>query len=240
MTGPAVPGIPPVLVAFPPGLEHLDSSKLPEGFIDKGNYALYTTPIVKSDNDANVYALIRLPNGLEAMIVHDPAADQPAASLSVRVGHYSDPDDLPGLAHALEHLMFQGTAKYPSENEYNAYLSGQGGWSNAFTATNETRYFFQVANEGGFPEALDRFAQFFVHPLFREDCVERELQAVNSEHEKNLSNDGWRVMQLARSLSKPSHPNHKFGTGNLETLWHGPKARGIDVRAEIIAFYHQQ
>ena len=37
------------------------------------------------------YSLIRLDNGLEAMIISDPTTDKAAASLSVRVGHLSDP-----------------------------------------------------------------------------------------------------------------------------------------------------
>ena len=31
----------------------------------------------------------------------------------------SDPDELPGLAHFCEHMLFLGTEKYPEENEYN-------------------------------------------------------------------------------------------------------------------------
>jgi insulysin len=34
--------------------------------------------------------------------------------------------------------------------------------------------------------ALDRFAQFFVAPLFTQAATERELQAVNNEHMKNV------------------------------------------------------
>lgn len=117
-------------------------------------------------------------------------------------------------------------------------IAHTGGWSNAFTSTDETRYFFQVG-EAGYEGALDRFAQFFCHPLFKADCVEREIKAVDSEHQKNISDDGWRVMQLGRSLSREGHPNKKFGTGNIDTLWHGPKARGVNIRDELIKFYEQ-
>ena len=33
-------------------------------------------------------------------------------------GFFSDPQNVPGLAHFLEHLLFMGTEKYPKENEY--------------------------------------------------------------------------------------------------------------------------
>lgn len=41
---------------------------------------------------------------------------------------------------------------------------------------------------------------------------------MENEHIKNLQSDGWRAAQLRKSLSNPKHPNHKFGTGNLQSL----------------------
>jgi len=43
----------------------------------------------------------------------------------------------------------------------------------------DTNYYFEVAADA-FEGALDRFAQFFVHPLFNADGVDRELLAVDS------------------------------------------------------------
>ena len=41
--------------------------------------------------------------------------------------------DSTGLAHLLEHVLFMGCKKYPSENEYDNFLSKHGGSSNAST-----------------------------------------------------------------------------------------------------------
>lgn len=60
-----------------------------------------------------------------------------------------------------------------------------------------------------------RFAQFFVTPLFTEGGVDREVNAVNSEHEKNIQNDYWRLAQLEKSTADPTHDFSKFGTGEL-------------------------
>jgi insulysin len=87
--------------------------------------------------------------------------------------------------------------------------------------------------------ALDRFAQFFVSPLFLESTLGRELRAVDSENKKNLQSDIWRLMQLNKSLSNRRHPYHKFSTGNLQTLRDEPQKRGVDVRSEFIKFYKQ-
>lgn len=87
--------------------------------------------------------------------------------------------------------------------------------------------------------ALDRFAQFFVEPLFLESTLDRELRAVDSENKKNLQNDQWRLAQLSKSLSNPKHPFSKFSTGNLETLRDVPEKRGIKIREKFIEFYEK-
>ena len=58
--------------AFPAGLEHLDANRLLAGYTDRGAYAEWTTGIDKSPNDARDYRLVKLKNGLECMLVHDP------------------------------------------------------------------------------------------------------------------------------------------------------------------------
>jgi len=52
---------------------------------------VYTKAIQKSQQDDRDYRLIRLDNGLQAMLIHDANADKAAASLDVAVGHLHDP-----------------------------------------------------------------------------------------------------------------------------------------------------
>lgn len=87
------------------------------------------------------------------------------------------------------------------------------------------------------PHLLCRFSQFFIAPLFTEDATDREVCAVNSEHEKNVPNDSWRLHQLEQSTSKPGHPYTKFGTGNKKTLDEDPKAKGVNVRDQLLKFH---
>lgn len=53
-----------------------------------------------------------------------------------------------------------------------------------------------------FEGALDRFAQFFIAPLLSEKSAEKEINAVDSEHQKNILNDAWRKYQLTKHVSK--------------------------------------
>lgn len=195
---------------------------------------LYITE--KPLTDKREYKAIVLDNGLEALLIHSPDTDKASTAMDVNVGAFADPEDLPGLAHFCEHLLFMGTKKYPKENEYSEYLSAHGGYSNAFTAAESTNYYFEVGVDH-LEGALDRFAQFFVDPLFLESCKERELRAVDSENKKNLQNDTWRLYQLEKGLCNPRHPYHKFSTGNLETLKFHPESEGVDVRERLLEFY---
>lgn len=186
--------------------------------------------------DDREYRLVTLQNGLEALLIHDPDTDKASAALDVNVGSFADPDDLPGLAHFCEHLLFMGTEKYPTENEYSSYLSAHTGQSNAYTAADSTNYYFEVGHEH-FYGALDRFSHFFVSPLFSPSCKDREIRAVDSENKNNLQNDLWRLHQIERSLSNPAHPNSKFSTGNINTLETLPAAQKVDVRDRLLEFY---
>lgn len=149
----------------------------------------------------------------------------------------SDPKELPGLAHFCEHMLFLGTKKYPEVNSYNQYLSLNGGASNATTHPDHTNYYFDV-DPDKLEGALDCFSQFFIAPLFTENVTEKELNAVHSEHEKNLANDLWRWDQMEKSSADPSHPYSKFGTGSRETLDIIPKQKNIDVRKELLNFHN--
>lgn len=124
------------------------------------------------------------------------------------------------MAHFLEHMLFLGTEKYPKDDEYQKFISANGGSSNAYTSMEETVYYFDVLSSKLEP-ALDRFAQFFIAPLFTEDATNREMNAVNSENQKNLQVDSWRSFQLIKHLSNPAHRFNSFGSGNLEVRCFG-------------------
>ncbi|KYN00390.1 PREDICTED: insulin-degrading enzyme-like [Cyphomyrmex costatus] len=149
----------------------------------------------------------------------------------------SDPDDIPGLAHFCELMLPLGSKKYPKENDYDIYLSQNGGVSNASTYLDYTTYYFDVIPEK-LEGALDRFAQFFIAPLFTENLTELEINAINSEHEEDAANDDIRSNYVDRS-SAIGHPFSKFNTGNRETLDVIPKQKGINVRNELLEFYEK-
>lgn len=192
--------------------------------------------IIKSQDDTREYRGLKLENGIKVLLISDSKTDKSACCLCTEIGHMSDP--IPGLAHFVEHMLFLGTHKYPNENEYSSFLSKNGGSSNAATYPDLTKYYFDVIPEK-LPDALDRFSQFFISPLFTESATLREINAVHSEHEKNLASDVWRIRQVQKSLANPDHPYSKFGTGNRDTLLEIPKKNGINTRDELIKFHEK-
>ena len=90
--------------------------------------------IIKSQSDNRSYRSLTLSNGLSALLISDPEADKSAASINVGVGSALDPLDFQGTAHFLEHMLFEGTSKYPDENEYMIFMSNNAGSNNAYTA----------------------------------------------------------------------------------------------------------
>jgi insulysin len=191
-----------------------------------------TTEIEKSPNDKSEYKSIRLTNNLEAVLIYDKDTDVSAATLSVGVGNYSDPVEYLGLAHFLEHMLFMGTKKYPDVNHYQEFINNHGGSSNAYTTDERTCYFYSIQNDF-MKEALDIFGHFFIDPLFDESTINKEIEAVDSEHSKNINSDNWRFDRIIKKVSRQEHPYSKFSTGTLETLKHK------NIRDIMMKFYRE-
>lgn len=191
--------------------------------------------IVKSPNDLRQYESFRLANQLEVLLVSDPTTDKAAAALDVHVGSGSDPAGREGLAHFLEHMLFLGTEKYPVVGDYKKFITTHGGRVNAYTTFDHTNYFFDVGKDHLEP-ALDRFAQFFVAPLFPEAYVNREKHAVHSEYKSKLRDDTWNRLRAYKNTVNPQHPFAQFAIGSLDTLSDREDSK---IRNELIAFYQQ-
>lgn len=176
------------------------------------------SPIIKkSPYDDRHYATTTLNNGLKIIVVSDPHAQSASAAMMVDVGLYDDPLEFPGLAHFLEHMLFLGTKKFPATDEFQNLLKANGGNYNAFTQGARTTYFFTVQPQA-FTDSLERFADFFVAPLFNQELVERELKAVDAEFKLRLNQDYSKIFEVGQETTNPDHPLSHLMGGNLVTL----------------------
>ncbi|NND68535.1 MAG: peptidase M16 [Halioglobus sp.] len=188
---------------------------------------------VQSPSDDYGYRMLTLDNGLQVLLVSDPDTPKAAASLDVMVGSGDNPPGRAGLAHFLEHMLFLGTDKYPDAAEYEEYITEHGGNRNAYTSLENTNYFFDI-NPEHLPEALDRFAQFFIAPRFDAEYVDREKNAVQAEYQMGLKSDPRRGLDVLQSVMNPEHPFSQFTVGSLETLADREES---SIRDELLQFY---
>jgi insulysin len=171
--------------------------------------------ILKSPNDKRNYYTYNLPNDLRVFIITDDNIDIASAAMLVKIGYYYD--TIPGIAHFLEHMLFTGTKKFPEENHFSSFIAKHNGTHNAYTTHDHTCYYFSVAEEG-FSSALENFGDFFVSPILNKNTINREKEAVHSEHIKNINDDSWRAHEIIKVAGTDNHPFKKFGTGSNETL----------------------
>jgi len=174
-------------------------------------------PRLVAPTDTAQFRRFVLDNGLRVLLVSDAKFNKSGASLVVNVGQIDDPADREGLAHFLEHMLFLGTEKYPDVSEYGSYMRQNGGYTNAYTASDITNYQFEVSH-AAFAGGLDRFAQFFIAPKFNPEFTGREINAVHNEAMRHVQNDQRRVIGVSRELYAPGSGESKFSTGNKETL----------------------
>ena len=69
-----------------------------------------------------------------------------------------------------------------------------------------------------FGDALDRFAQFFISPIFKESATDREMKAVDSEYHMDKQDDSGRDYRVTLNCCNEESLGNRFTQGNLETL----------------------
>ena len=202
----------------------------------KNEFEVLPSPI-KGHLDWREFRALRLANGMTVVLVHDAFSRTFGAAARVNAGAAADPRQYPGLAHFCEHMCFRGSEEFPVENDYKAYLAQHGGRSNASTSLYATTFYFEVVGDKAAQGALDRFYNFFVAPLFTESCTDREVNAVDSENSKNLTNDSRRRLQILKELCDQEHYVSKFTTGNNLTLPTSSEEELSQLREALLAFH---
>ena len=171
--------------------------------------------IIKSENDTRDYEWFELENKLKVIMIKDNLSKICGALLNVNIG--SVHDTYPGMAHFLEHMVFMGSEKYPNESNFMDSVAKNGGITNAMTGDTHTSYYFSISSNQ-YLNILDMFSWFFINPLLRKDCIDREVNAVDSESKKNLLDDKWIFQEIIKKSMVNDHPINHFTCGNKDTL----------------------
>uniref|UniRef100_A0A0G4FVF0 Peptidase M16 N-terminal domain-containing protein n=1 Tax=Chromera velia CCMP2878 TaxID=1169474 RepID=A0A0G4FVF0_9ALVE len=196
--------------------------------------------------DLREYRHVRLKNGLRALLVSDPGTPLAAAAVDVKAGSWQDPEEMPGVAHFLEHLVFLGSEKFPEEGEFREFIVGHGGETNACTYGDHTNFHLSVL-PNFLGQALERFADGLGSPLLSPSAIQREMQTVDAEYRGQKADEGSRMARLFELSALDQHPLSRFSTGNLQTLGGveegkrgGPEGEGLERSREALRSFWDQ
>ena len=173
--------------------------------------------MLTTEGDGRQYRYLTLANGLRAMVVEDHDCDHAAVAATIRNGHFNDPLDSQGLSHLLEHMLFQGNSQFPNTDTFCDFLSLHSGNLNAATGSEYSHYYFCVSDDK-LPLCFAHFAAMLTQPLFKQQAIAGEIEAIEAEFSLKVKDDLRRLYQVHKETSNPAHPFSKFSVGNKQSL----------------------
>ncbi|MEQ8965110.1 MAG: pitrilysin family protein [Azospirillaceae bacterium] len=149
-----------------------------------------------------------LDNGLQVVVVTNRLAPVVSHMIWYRAGSADEPAGKSGVAHVLEHMMFQGTEEVP-DGQFSRIVARNGGNDNAFTSSDFTAYWQNVAAdrlELVMELEADRMTGLALDP--QDFATERDV--VIEERKQRIDNDP--ASRLGEQMSAALWRNHPYGT----------------------------
>jgi insulysin len=188
--------------------------------------------IIKPNNDNRNYKYCVLENNIKCVLINDNLLDKTIVVTSINVGSFGDKEYYSGMAHLLEHMCFITSKKYKTKNYLANKISELGGNVNAYTDELSTVYYFDVFTEN-LETILEIFIDFLINAELNENYILDELNNVDSEHQKNINDDGWRLYNLEKTLANKKSNYNNFSTGTTKTL------NKPDIYKKMVDFYNK-
>lgn len=120
-----------------------------------------------------------LPNGLKIVTENIESVKSVTAGIWVKTGSRNEADELAGVTHFLEHMLFKGT-KTRSPYDIALSMEAVGGYLNAFTSTEYTCYYARCL-DSKLPVALDVLTDMVRNSVFPDEELEKEKKVVLEE-----------------------------------------------------------
>lgn len=144
-----------------------------------------------------------LDNGLRILFHQDLSTPLVALNIIYDVGSRDDNEDMTGMAHLFEHLMFGGSLNIP---DFDTPLQMAGAENNAFTNNDYTNYYLTIPSnnmETAFWLESDRMLSLG----FSEEVLKIQRKVVVEEFNQRYLNQPYGdVMLLLRPLAYKVHP----------------------------------
>lgn len=156
-----------------------------------------------------------LPNGLEVVAECNPEAYASAFGFFVKTGARDESDEVWGVSHFLEHMVFKGTAKR-SAAEVNRDLDALGSKSNAFTSEEQTVYYASVLPE--YQESVVEILADMLRPALRQDDFDVEKQVILKEINKYANEPPFGAHERCMAVHFGQHPLARSVLGTEESI----------------------
>jgi len=158
------------------------------------------------------YHETELANGPRVLSHAMPHSQSVALGIFIDVGSRDEVARLSGISHALEHMLFKGTAQM-NVHQLAEKLDELGGNANAFTSRERTCFHLHVLHEH-WREALDILMQMVSEPALPEIEWQREREVIFAEMAMvEDTPEEWVMDQHLEAL----FPNHSLGHTVLGT-----------------------
>ena len=137
--------------------------------------------------------------------------------INVKAGSNDESEEIAGISHFIEHMIFEGTPKRPNSFVISNEIEKLGGELNAATS-NERTFFYAKVLSKHFDIALDVLSDIVKNPLFKEEHIKKEKKIVIDEIK--MVHDQPRYFQwvlFEKELFK-KHPMGKPIYGNIDSI----------------------
>ena len=142
----------------------------------------------------NAPVLRQLPNGL-TIIAEQIPVEAVNLNLWVNIGSAIESDNINGMAHFLEHMIFKGTEKLAS-GEFERRIEERGAVTNAATSQDYTHYYITTAPQD-FVELATLQIDVVTNASIPDDAFERERLVVLEEIRRSEDNPRRRTFRKA-------------------------------------------
>jgi predicted Zn-dependent peptidase len=163
------------------------------------------------------HSLQQLPGG--ARLLTAPMAGRASASLVLMfgVGSRFESDEIGGISHFIEHLLFKGTRKRPTAKDIAEAIEGVGGVMNASTDKEVTVYWARVPNDR-LRLAIDVLCDIVGDSRLTPTDVDRERMVILEELKMYQDQPQDYVHSLFERAIWPQHPLGRDIIGTLESV----------------------
>lgn len=165
-----------------------------------------------------------LPNGLEVLVVENPAVPLATIELAVRHGAIHEAADENGLSHLYEHLFFKTNAQYPSADSIIGRINELGIVFNATTGDERVNYFISLSN-AFLNEGIDFMAAAARSPRFSAEEIEREFDILESKLQRAESNPVHFMIQDINKALWGEHASRKNALGARDVIYNATTAQ---------------